>query len=129
MNSISTSTFFFISEPNPPENLNITVRGGREIDADWSPPMEGMVDNYTLFITSLNTTDAQFDVLSMVLTETYYRFTSLHPGESYNISVRANSGNAYSDIVSDVATTGKVLLIGGNLHTGTDTDTEALFSV
>ncbi|KAK3098725.1 hypothetical protein FSP39_022407 [Pinctada imbricata] len=90
----------FWTKPNPPINLNITVKSGREIDADWAPPPEGMVDNYTLFITSQNTTDADFDTLVFVLTETYYRFTTLHPGETYNISVRANSGDAYSELVS-----------------------------
>lgn len=90
--------------PNPPEMVNITPISGRELDVDWSPPANGIVDFYTLYLTSdhahqINVTDKVFI--------SYHRFTSLHPGETYTVHIRSHVANVMSSEVTMSAMTCK----------------------
>lgn len=95
--------------PNPPEMVNITPISGRELDVDWSPPANGIVDYYTLYLTSdhahqINVTDKVFI--------SYHRFTSLHPGETYTVHIRSHVANVMSSEVTMSAMTCKSSILG-----------------
>lgn len=95
--------------PNPPEMVNTTPISGRELDVDWSPPANGIVDYYTLYLTSdhahqINVTDKVFI--------SYHRFTSLHPGETYTVHIRSHVANVMSSEVTMSAMTCKCSPLG-----------------
>ncbi|XP_048769835.1 tyrosine-protein phosphatase 10D-like isoform X2 [Ostrea edulis] len=87
----------FLTVPNPPEMVNITAISGRELDVDWSPPASGIVDYYTVYLTSDHT--HQINVTEKVYIS-YYRFTSLHPGETYTVHIRSHVANMMSSEVT-----------------------------
>ena len=84
--------------------VNVTPISGRELDVDWSPPTNGIVDYYTLYLTSDHA--HQINVSEKVFIS-YYRFTSLHPGETYTVHIRSHVANVMSSEVTMSAMTCK----------------------
>ncbi|XP_061167523.1 tyrosine-protein phosphatase 10D-like [Saccostrea echinata] len=91
-----------LTVPNPPEMVNITPISGRELDVDWSPPSNGIVDYYTLYLTADHT--HPINVTERVYIS-YHRFTSLHPGETYTVHIRSHVANMMSSEVTQSAMT------------------------
>ncbi|XP_061167520.1 receptor-type tyrosine-protein phosphatase eta-like [Saccostrea echinata] len=78
------------------------THSGRELDVDWSPPSDGIVDYYNLYLTADHT--HPINVTEKVYIS-YHRFTSLHPGETYTVHIRSHVANMMSSEVTQSAMT------------------------
>ncbi|KAJ8314615.1 hypothetical protein KUTeg_006765 [Tegillarca granosa] len=95
--------FEYFTVPNPPEGLSINASGGRSLDVTWSRPSLGHVERY--IVTLYPPTENSSKVQTVTVTSTHYKFTGLHPGQTYRITVVSESGYVQSSAISDYGIT------------------------
>jgi cadherin 5 type 2 (VE-cadherin) len=76
-----------ISAPDPPSNLSVAVRSGKQAIITWSPPLQGNFSSFKLRILSLS--DLQNSYMNRTISVTddsfQHQLRDLTPGVTYQI--------------------------------------------
>lgn len=76
---------FVFSAPDPPSNLTIITRGGKQASVSWSPPLQGHHSGYKLRLISLSEPSAPLRNLPVEDDTSKYVIRDLHPGATYQL--------------------------------------------
>lgn len=76
---------FVIAAPDPPSNLSVTVRSGKNAVIAWSPPTQGNFTSFKLKILGLS--DYQYANKTILIDDDsfQYQMKDLTPGATYQI--------------------------------------------
>lgn len=82
---VHSNLILFLSAPDPPSNLTIITRGGKQASVSWSPPLQGHHSGYKLRLISLSEPSAPLRNLPVEDDTSKYVIRDLHPGATYQL--------------------------------------------
>lgn len=86
--SLYATYFFFLLSflaPDPPSNLTVVTRGGKQALVSWSPPLQGYHSGYKLRLVSLSDLVTPLRNLPVEDDTLQYVVKDLQPGATYQV--------------------------------------------